>query len=375
MSLTRCGVNSAALRWCWRRTLRRPGILGSPQENRRGFVQQILVRKDRCEYNVVEVSLKEGFVQPGKNRIVPTVFSIIIAITISSLILAQTPAGPIARFTAVSDNVSGAGDAIRVDLLKWSTEAEIEQFLAAWNLTAPAAAAAAGRGAAPPAAAAGAAPQGGRGAGRGGAGQAPAADGAGGAAPAADAGGGGRGGGRGGRGAGGGDAAAGGNAAAGGDAAAAAGGRGRGGAPDAAGGRGGGRGAAGAPEAPRETPESSLAGALQRGATMGILWTSEAAGYSIRMAHRLAQPDGSERIIFVTDRRLGSWSEQYWKPAGTAKPTDYPFTLIELRLNAKGEGEGKTSLTGKVIADTAAKTLALENYAALPVVLKTVKKR
>jgi hypothetical protein len=32
-------------------------------------------------------------------------------------------------------------------------------------------------------------------------------------------------------------------------------------------------------------------------------------------------------------------------------------------------------LTGKVVVDSAAKTLALENYATLPVVLKTVKRR
>ena len=49
--------------------------------------------------------------------------------------------------------------------------------------------------------------------------------------------------------------------------------------------------------------------------------------------------------------------------------------MIELRLNAKGDGEGKTSLTGKVAPDSAAKILAPENYDALPVVLKSVKHR
>jgi len=104
------------------------------------------------------------------------------------------------------------------------------------------------------------------------------------------------------------------------------------------------------------------------------MWTSEAAGYSVKYAYRTAQPDGSERIIFITDRRLGLWSDQYWKPAAPSTPSNLPFTLIEVRLTEKGEGEGRTSLTGKVVEDTAAKSIGLENYSALPVMLKNVKK-
>jgi hypothetical protein len=89
---------------------------------------------------------------------------------------------------------------------------------------------------------------------------------------------------------------------------------------------------------------------------------------------KLPQPDGSERLILISDRRLGAWNN-LWKPTGSATATNYEFSVIELRLNAKGEGEGKSSLTGKLVVDTAAKTLALENYASLPVVLKGVKRR
>ena len=48
--------------------------------------------------------------------------------------------------------------------------------------------------------------------------------------------------------------------------------------------------------------------------------------------------------------------------------------MIELRLNAKGEGEGKVSLTGKIAADAAAKIVTVENYNALPVVFRNVRK-
>ena len=44
-------------------------------------------------------------------------------------------------------------------------------------------------------------------------------------------------------------------------------------------------------------------------------------------------------------------------------------------MNARGEGEGKISLTGNIVVDAAAKTFALENFAAQPIVLRNVKRR
>lgn len=235
---------------------------------------------------------------------------------------------PIA-FTATSANVAGAPDSIRISVSRWSTDAERDQLLAAWNLTAPAAAA--GRG-------------GGRGAARGASDAAPdvSADDDTAAPSAAAATAGARGGGR---------------------------GAARGG---AAGGRGGGRG--GAATAAVQTPEGSLAAALQKAPTVGYLWSSEVAGYSLRYAGRFPQADGGERIILITERRLGGWNE-LWKPAGPDTPTNYEFSVVELRLNSKGEGEGKVSLTGKVALDTAAKTIGLESYSGLPMILKNVRRK
>jgi len=231
----------------------------------------------------------------------------------AALAMAQTP---ILSFTATTDNVSGAHESIRIDVLRWSTVAEGDQLLAAWNLTAPPA-------------------TGGRG--RGGRGRGAAVD------PAPDP------------------------AAVDNDPSSGGGRAGRGG------GRAG-RGGRGAPEAPRPTPEGSLKVALGAAPTVGRLWSSEVAGYSVRFAARLAEPDGSERIILITDRRLGAWND-LWKPAGTDSPNNYEFSVVELHLNSHGEGEGKVSLTGKIVADGAAKTFGLENYAALPVVLKNVRRK
>jgi hypothetical protein len=109
--------------------------------------------------------------------------------------------------------------------------------------------------------------------------------------------------------------------------------------------------------------------------TVGYLWTSASAGYSIRYAYRITGTDGGQRIILLTDRKLGAWTPDAWKPTTPGTPDDKSFSVIELRLNRAGQGEGKTSLTTKVTFESATKSIALENYAAQPVILKGVTKK
>jgi hypothetical protein len=229
------------------------------------------------------------------------------------------------RFTATSTNVSGAGETIRIDVTDWSPDGRRDEFVAAWTLISP-----------PPQG------RGGRGGGRGG-------------------------GGRGGRG---GDAAATVPAA---DLPAD---------PDAVDldspafrfGRGGARSGATTDDPSLQKSEGALAAAIKKAPTAGILWTSENVGYSIKYAYRLPQPDGGERIILATDRRVGAWSN-LWKTTESVAPSDYAFSIIELRLNSKGEGEGRGVVTGKVAVDSQVKSIALDGYDTLPVILKGVKRQ
>jgi len=228
-----------------------------------------------------------------------------------------TGTGPI-NLTAKSANVTESGTPVKVSILRWSTAEERNPVVAALDPAAQAAAQAA-------------AAEGGRGAGRGGRGA------------------------RGGQGAG-----LDPNDPALADLVAA----------QARGGRGGRGGAA--PAGPAD-PISTLTAALRKAATVGYLWTNEVVGYSIKYAYRTPLPDGGERIILATDRRLGAGTAG-WKQVATGTPTDYEFTLIEIRMDSKGLGEGKASLTSKVILDNEAKTLALDNYAATPAILQNVKR-
>ncbi len=136
---------------------------------------------------------------------------------------------------------------------------------------------------------------------------------------------------------------------------AAAAGRGRAGAA----GRGRGRGAPAAPLSPIQAFTASLG----RVPTVGYVWTNDITGYSIKYAWHAALPDGTERIVLVSDRRLGD-GETKWKQTPAAADTDYTFTLIELRAGPKGLIEGKTSLANKIVVDKDANTVALDHYPA-----------
>jgi hypothetical protein len=134
-------------------------------------------------------------------------------------------------------------------------------------------------------------------------------------------------------------------------------------APTGRGGRGG-RGTA-----PPASPLARLTTAIKAAPTVGFIWGSGPTGYSIKYAWHSSQ-DGGDRIVLVTDRRLGA-HEPSW-PQAFGATTDADFTVIEMRIDGKG-GEAKASLTTAVVVDAEAKTLALDGYAAAPALLKVTR--
>ena len=109
--------------------------------------------------------------------------------------------------------------------------------------------------------------------------------------------------------------------------------------------------------------------------TVGYIWTDGPTGYSIKYAWRAAAASGpragEERIVLAIERRLGVHSTSWPQPSEAAAEAE--FTVIELRLDRKGVGEAKTSLSSPVVVDAAANTLALDRYETAPVLLKVTK--
>jgi hypothetical protein len=122
-----------------------------------------------------------------------------------------------------------------------------------------------------------------------------------------------------------------------------------------------------------EKGEPALLEAAKSAPSAGYIWTTESLGYTLKYAHKTSLPNGTERIVLVTDRPLGEWSRAAWKAAGGAAAAG-PVTLVEIRLSKQGRGEGKMSLAGKIGVDQTEKTFQLENYESAPVSLKDVRR-
>jgi hypothetical protein len=131
------------------------------------------------------------------------------------------------------------------------------------------------------------------------------------------------------------------------------------------GGRAGRGGRGGRPAGPPPSPLAKLSAALKAAPTVGYLWGDGPTGYSIKYAWHSASAPSGERIVLITDRLLGG--HLLAVPDLPSRPAEAEFTLVEMRLDAAGRGDGKTSLGSAVVVDKAASTLALDAYASAPV--------
>lgn len=121
-----------------------------------------------------------------------------------------------------------------------------------------------------------------------------------------------------------------------------------------------------------ESGTEGLGEALAAAPTLGYVWTAESAGYSVRYAHRLPDPAGGARVIVATDLPVGSRNPLIWEPLGPADAPPADFTVIELRLGAGGQGEGRVSFGTGVIVEGTDGTIALDGYQGAPVLLENV---
>ena len=111
-----------------------------------------------------------------------------------------------------------------------------------------------------------------------------------------------------------------------------------------------------------------LLSALQKQQPVGFIRLPSTVGYDLRYAREVPLPEGGRRILVATDRRIG-FAEARNQP----RSIDYPFTLIEIRADKDGNGEGKMSVATKITYDKDKQTIVLENYASEPVRLQSVK--
>jgi hypothetical protein len=102
---------------------------------------------------------------------------------------------------------------------------------------------------------------------------------------------------------------------------------------------------------------AKLLSALPYVSVAGYLHWPGGLEYSVRYARQTARPDGSADIVMVVERPLWLW----WDPAAKWA-ADQQFTVVQIRVNKDGTGEGRIATgdgfksdkdSGIVISDTA----------------------
>jgi len=109
-----------------------------------------------------------------------------------------------------------------------------------------------------------------------------------------------------------------------------------------------------------KNPTDKLLRALQKMPKVGYIRTPNTLAWDLRYAHQTPLPDGGRRIVLGTDRPIG-FAEARNQP----RTIDYPFTIVEIRLDKDDKGEGKILAGTKIYVEN--KQIVLENYGQQPV--------
>lgn len=119
----------------------------------------------------------------------------------------------------------------------------------------------------------------------------------------------------------------------------------------------------------KEKGADGLLSALRKMDEIGHIQSAGSLGYPLRFAREVQNSSGGRRIIIGTDRRM-SFLELREQP----RTVDYPFVIMDIRLNADGKGEGKLMPLAKITTDRD-HIVEIENYASEPVRLTSVESK
>lgn len=92
-----------------------------------------------------------------------------------------------------------------------------------------------------------------------------------------------------------------------------------------------------------------------------------ALGLDLHYAWQTPLPEGGRRIVLGTDRYIG-----FQEARSQPRSIDYPFMLIEIRVDKEGKGVGKMAVATKISFDKEKKQIELENYSSEPVRLNNL---
>ena len=98
----------------------------------------------------------------------------------------------------------------------------------------------------------------------------------------------------------------------------------------------------------------------------GYIRLPNSPGWDLRYAYKAVQPDGTIQIVLATDRPFTTAAY-----ATSAYSTEFPYTLIEMRITPAGDsGEGKMLAQAGISSKNG--RMELENYGNAPIALTQI---
>lgn len=120
----------------------------------------------------------------------------------------------------------------------------------------------------------------------------------------------------------------------------------------------------------KESGTEDLLTAFRDTAAVGYLRWPGGLEYSVRYARRTERADRGSDVVLVVERPLWVW----WDVPGAEQPESADkarFTVVQLRLDAKGRGEGRISSSTTVASD-ASQGVLVPDFANRPALLLDV---
>ena len=108
---------------------------------------------------------------------------------------------------------------------------------------------------------------------------------------------------------------------------------------------------------------------LQKNKPVGRIRTPDSLGYDLRYAQQTPLPEGGRMIVIATDRPIG-----FWEATQRPRSIDYPFTVIQMKLDREGNGSGTISYATRIVAHEN-NVIELEDFATQPIMLNNIKSR
>lgn len=113
----------------------------------------------------------------------------------------------------------------------------------------------------------------------------------------------------------------------------------------------------------------AVARALRGASRVGTLNAPGQTGWSLRYARVTPMPDGKQRLLLATDRPV-AFAEAWTSTRGG----DFDVTVIQMTLDAEGNGEGTLSFGTEVRWNSDTEALEVTNITSQPIALGNVRR-